>query len=63
MLVSPRLYLLAQTPDKGLSLARKNYPVFRTLEGWTIASEDSRRAAEMLLIHQAGSVRVGEVAR
>jgi hypothetical protein len=63
MLVSPRTYLLSQLPDKGLELAPHNHPVFRTLGGWSIPPDDCRRAAVMLLIHQVGSVRVGEVAR
>ncbi|WEW59448.1 hypothetical protein PRK78_004922 [Emydomyces testavorans] len=49
--------------EKGLSLNLENYPTFRTLRGWSIPPEELRRAAEMLLIHQVGSVRIGEVVR
>ncbi|EEP77714.1 conserved hypothetical protein [Uncinocarpus reesii 1704] len=63
MLVTPRTYQLSQTPNKGLSLSLENYPTFRTLRGWSIPPEEIRRAAEMLLIHQVGSVHIGEVVR
>ncbi|KAL1952840.1 hypothetical protein VTO42DRAFT_4112 [Malbranchea cinnamomea] len=63
MLVTPRTYRLSQTPDKGLSLARQHHPVFRSLRGWTVVPAEHRRAVEMLLIHQVGSVHVGEVVR
>ncbi|EFW15029.1 hypothetical protein D8B26_004602 [Coccidioides posadasii str. Silveira] len=63
MLVTPRTYQLSQTPNKGLSLTPENFPTFRTLRGWSIPPEEIRRAAEMLLIHHVGSVRIGEVVR
>lgn len=63
MLVTPRTYRLSQTPDKGLPLARQNHPVFRTLRGWAVVPAEHTRAAQMLLIHQVGSVHVGEVVR
>ncbi|KAI2095626.1 hypothetical protein LOZ35_003137 [Ophidiomyces ophidiicola] len=63
MLVTPRTYRLSQTPNKGLSLSLENYPTFRTLRGWRVPPEEIRQAAEMLLIHQTGSVRLGEVVR
>lgn len=63
MLVTPRTYRLSQTPDSGVSLAPEAHPTFRTLRGWSVPPAETRRAAEMLLVHQAGSLKVGEVAR
>ncbi|KAF3481004.1 uncharacterized protein GIQ15_06351 [Arthroderma uncinatum] len=63
MLVTPRTYKLSQTPNSGVPLSPENHPTFRTLRGWSIPPAEIRRAAEMLLVHQVGSVKVGEVAR
>ncbi|KAK2850580.1 hypothetical protein FQN49_005527 [Arthroderma sp. PD_2] len=63
MLITPRTYQLSQTPNSGVPLSPENHPTFRTLRGWSIPPAEIRRAAEMLLIHQVGSVKVGEVAR
>ncbi|EZF78944.1 hypothetical protein H105_00079 [Trichophyton soudanense CBS 452.61] len=63
MLVTPRTYRLSQTPDSGVSLAPEAHPTFRTLRGWSVPPAETRRAAEMLLVHQAGGLKVGEVAR
>ncbi|EGE05147.1 Diacylglycerol kinase domain-containing protein [Trichophyton equinum CBS 127.97] len=52
-----------RTPDSGVSLAPEAHPTFRTLRGWSVPPAETRRAAEMLLVHQAGSLKVGEVAR
>ncbi|EFR05523.1 glycogen synthase kinase mutation revertant [Nannizzia gypsea CBS 118893] len=63
MLVTPRTYSLSQTPSNGVSLSPEDHPTFRTLRGWSVPPAETRRAAEMLLVHQAGSLKVGEVAR
>ncbi|PYH92772.1 lipase/serine esterase [Aspergillus ellipticus CBS 707.79] len=64
MFISPRTYSASQTPDQGLGLASsENQPKFHTLEGWHADSTVASHASEMLLVHQAGSVRVGEVVR
>lgn len=81
MLVSPRIYSLAQTPDRavqsdtttgqgseeqGNKKDTSRVPLrFHTLLGWRIdtASVDAQRAARMLLVHQTGSVKVGDVVR
>lgn len=64
MLISPRTYSASQILDRGqLSLNSEDHLRFHSLLGWSGSSTDSRRAAEMLLIHQTGSVRVGEVVR
>lgn len=63
MLVTPRLYRLAQIPDNGLRAPFSYHPSFSTLTGWDVEPAEYERAAEMLLVHQVGSVRVGEVVR
>ncbi|KAM5463206.1 hypothetical protein MauCBS54593_007616 [Microsporum audouinii] len=63
MLVTPRTYRLSQTPSNGVTLSPEDHPTFRTLRGWSVPPAETRRAAEMLLVHQAGSLKVGEVAR
>ena len=60
MLVVPRLYQLSQIPDKGL---RDDTAHFHALTGWRYNATDYRHAAEMLLVHQSGAVKVGEVVR
>lgn len=63
MLITPRVYQLAQTPDRG-AYEDHTRPRFHALTGWRNNPHvDLRRAAAMLLVHQAGSVRVGEVVR
>ncbi|KAK7530615.1 putative serine esterase-domain-containing protein [Phyllosticta citribraziliensis] len=61
MLLPPRTYRLSQIPDRGTT-----HPVSPFLD-WTPAWNDSpaaeRSARKMLLVHQAGSVKVGEVVR
>jgi hypothetical protein len=52
MLVTPRTYELARIPDKGLE------------RPGALNSLTARRCAKkMLLVHQTGSVKVGEVVR
>lgn len=61
MLVTPRLYDLSQIPDKGFR--GDTSTSFQGLAGWRYNAADYRHAAEMLLIHQSGAVKVGEVVR
>ncbi|RAH45871.1 lipase ROG1 family protein [Aspergillus brunneoviolaceus CBS 621.78] len=64
MFISPRTYFASQTPDQDLVRAEYTGDTeFNTLQGWRPAGRIRNSPAEMLLIHQAGSVRVGEVVR
>ncbi|PYI15675.1 hypothetical protein BO86DRAFT_368314 [Aspergillus japonicus CBS 114.51] len=64
MFISPRTYFASQTPDQDLVCAEYTGDIkFNTLQGWHPAGRICDCPAEMLLIHQAGSVRVGEVVR
>jgi hypothetical protein len=63
MLVTPRTYSLSQSPDRGVDSYRGYHPIYHSLTGWCGDRPELRRAAEMLLAHLAGSVRVGEVIR
>lgn len=63
MLISPRTYSASQIPDKGLGLSRGGeYHGLSRFGGWRACSAPTSRY-EMALIHQAGSLRVGEIAR
>ncbi len=62
MLVSPRLYTLSQVPDKGLRDVTAPGQAF-SVTGWRHGAQDYRQARKMLLLHQTGSVKVGEVVR
>ncbi|KAF1947880.1 DUF676-domain-containing protein [Clathrospora elynae] len=61
MLLTPRTYALAQIADNGHNRPESSYflctPSRRDLEA------EQRRALRMLLLHQKGSVKVGEVVR
>ncbi|KAI9805518.1 MAG: hypothetical protein M1825_000769 [Sarcosagium campestre] len=60
MLVVPRVYKLAQIPDKGTAGSSS------TIYGnptWQERHRQQRNAFRMLLVHQVGSVKVGEVVR
>ncbi|KAJ6098086.1 hypothetical protein N7499_002460 [Penicillium canescens] len=59
MLITARTYSASQFPDRTLSSKGSRY---HTLSGWR-KCPDAKRAIEMLMIHQVGSVRVGEVVR
>ncbi|PLB44670.1 hypothetical protein P170DRAFT_393150 [Aspergillus steynii IBT 23096] len=64
MLLNPTLYSASQTPDRGhFPLDKPNQYRFLGAQGWRAVRRNVEQAAEMLLIHQAGSVRVGEVVR
>lgn len=61
MLITPRLYGQSQIPDKGL---RHDLPsTYGSLKSWKHSVYDYQNAAEMLLLHQTGSVRIGQVVR
>jgi hypothetical protein len=62
MLLTPRTYSLAQTPDAGSTRPSPPFFLCGTQSRQQLAAE-RRRARNMLLLHQTGSVRVGEVVR
>ncbi|KAF2111669.1 putative serine esterase-domain-containing protein [Lophiotrema nucula] len=61
MLLTPRTYSLAQTPDEGATGPRASYFLLTPSRKERLAEE--ARARRMLLLHQTGSVKVGEVVR
>lgn len=63
MLITARTYSASQTPDQGATPSTERTSRYHTLAGWRKDPIDARQAADMLLIHQVGSVRVGEVVR
>ncbi|KAF2828596.1 DUF676-domain-containing protein [Ophiobolus disseminans] len=62
MLLTPRTYQLAQTPDEGRTRPEPSYFLCGTRSRKQLAAE-RRHAVKMLLLHQTGSVKVGEVVR
>ena len=63
MLITARTYSASQTPDQGAAQPNNQRSRFHTLSGWETIPVDTKEATDMLLIHQVGSVRVGEVVR
>ncbi|KAJ5975185.1 hypothetical protein N7481_008892 [Penicillium waksmanii] len=64
MLITPRTYSASQTPDQGATLTRaESASRYHTLAGWRQTPTEAISGSEMLLVHQTGSVRVGEIAR
>lgn len=64
MLITPRTYSASQTPDQGVPIrGAEGSARYYTLSGWRQRPEVTQPAPDMLLIHQVGSVRVGEVVR
>jgi hypothetical protein len=61
MLLTPRTYSLAQTADESRQRPESSY-LFLTASRKE-QEEQERRALKMLLLHQKGSVKVGEVVR
>lgn len=59
MLITPRTYLASQTSQAPRAEGPSR---FHTLAGWR-QSSTAQANPEMLLVHQVGSVRVGEIAR
>jgi hypothetical protein len=64
MLITPRTYSASQTPDQVPAASRtEGAPRFYTLAGWRQSLAEENPTADMLLVHQTGSVRVGEIIR
>ncbi|ODH20201.1 hypothetical protein ACO22_05947 [Paracoccidioides brasiliensis] len=63
MLVTPRVYQLSQLPNNGSHASSSYHPNFHSLTSWDVGPAEYKRAADMLLVHQIGSVRIGEVVR
>lgn len=64
MLITPRTYSASQTPDQAAADSRtEGAPRFYTLAGWRQSLVEDNPTADMLLVHQTGSVRVGEIIR
>lgn len=64
MLITPRTYSASQSPGRALVNSRTEAaPRFYTFAGWHQSPGGKASTPEMLLVHQTGSVRVGEVAR
>lgn len=64
MLITPRTYSASQTPDQAAADSRtEGAPRFYTLAGWRQSPVEDNPTADMLLVHQTGSVRVGEIIR
>jgi hypothetical protein len=61
MLLTPRTFSLAQVPDAGCNRARPSY--FLLTKSRKEQRIEEERARRMLLLHQTGSVKVGEVVR
>ncbi|CAO2647930.1 Nn.00g088520.m01.CDS01 [Neocucurbitaria sp. VM-36] len=61
MLLTPRTYSLAQIPDAGRKRAEPSY--FLCTQSRKDLEAEEQRARSMLLLHQTGSVKVGEVVR
>jgi hypothetical protein len=61
MLLTPRTYSLAQAPDAGCKKANPSYFLISPSRKERLLEE--KRASRMLLLHQTGSVKVGEVVR
>lgn len=61
MLLTPRSYSLSKIPDAGHAEAHASY--FVLSQSRTEQRREELRARSMLLLHQTGSVKVGEVVR
>jgi hypothetical protein len=61
MLLTPRTYSLAQTTDEGATRSEPSYFLCTPSRKQLIAKE--KHARKMLLLHQTGAVKVGEVVR
>ena len=61
MLLTPRAYHLSQDPDKGSSALGS--PFIKCSPSLREQKAASRHFYQMLLVHQTGSVKVGEVVR
>ena len=64
MLFTPRAYQLASAPDRTTTeQTLTQSPYIRLAPGWRTQRFQQRHASKMLLLHQAGNLKVGEVVR
>lgn len=63
MLYTPRIAQLAETPDKNSNRRGDNSPYIRWQPSLLERKVALRKAADMHLVHQKGTVKVGEVVR
>jgi hypothetical protein len=61
MLLTPRTYSLAHIADQGRIRSEPSY--FVCIKSRKEREAEEKRALKMLLLHQKGSVKVGEVVR
>lgn len=61
MLINPRTYRQRQLLEQDARRAGDHQ--YQPLVGWRLSAQDLRRGQEMLLVHQTGSVKIGEVVR
>lgn len=61
MLLTPRTYNLAQTADRGRTRPQPGY--FLCTQSKKEREAEEKRLRRMLLLHQTGGVKVGEVIR
>ncbi|KAL8707687.1 MAG: hypothetical protein Q9220_007349 [cf. Caloplaca sp. 1 TL-2023] len=61
MLVTPRTYQQLQSLERDSRIAGDFQ--YRSVLGWQVAPDTLRTAQRMLLVHQVGSVKIGEVVR
>ncbi|KIW08154.1 uncharacterized protein PV09_01087 [Verruconis gallopava] len=63
MLFTPRVYQLASAPDRNLEEIVTSSPYLRLSPGWRTLRFQRKHARKMLLVHQTGNLKVGEVVR
>lgn len=64
MFITPRLYLTSQRPDQEIASSSHSKSLkFHSITGWQADTVQTKTVSDMLLVHQAGSVRVGEAIR
>ena len=64
MLLQPRTYRLWQAPDRDQArTSSSSFSFFQQTSRFHESKEDERIARKMLLVHQAGAVKIGEVVR
>ena len=61
MFFTPRTYQQLQNLEQDSKRAGDHY--YQPAVGWRISPVEIRRSQEMLLVHQSGSVKIGEVVR
>lgn len=61
MLITPRTYQQLQDLEEGSRIAGDLH--YRSLVGWQLSPNELGSAQRMLLVHQIGSVKIGEVVR